>query len=119
MVAELTFPMNQEDILAKMDWVNTYAYTEIHMFVTLRVLKKSFGPIISSIKRFTKAMNVLSDYRTSVDQPVISRITKAWSRRFKVYRETRSVFLQLIKNMNLRQEQLCYQIMADLIAIAR
>ena len=42
MVAELTFPMNQEDILAKMDWVNTYAYTEIHMFVTLRVLKTKF-----------------------------------------------------------------------------
>ena len=70
----------------------------------------------------TKVMNALSDYSTSVDQPVISRITKAWSRRLKVFKETRSVFHQLIKNMNLRQEQLCYQmsqIMADLIAIAR
>ena len=67
-------------------------------------------------------MNALSDYSTSVDKPVTSRITKVWSRRFKVYRETRSVFHQLIKNMNLRREQMWYQvsqIMAGLIAIAR
>ena len=66
---------------------------------------------LSYNKRFTKAMNALSTYHSAhVDQPAASRITAAltesWFRRFQLYRKTRKVFHKLLKNMNLRREQL-------------
>ena len=66
---------------------------------------------LSCNKRFTKAMNALSAFHSAYgDQPAVSRITAAltesWLRRFQLYRKTRRVLHKLLKNMNLRREQL-------------
>ena len=66
---------------------------------------------LSYNKRFTKAMNALSAYHSAnVDQPAASRITgvltESWLKRLQLYRKTRRVFHVVLKNMNLRREQL-------------
>ena len=73
--------------------------------------RKTMNTFMSYNKRFTRAMRSLEAFHNAyADHPVINKLTEilteSWSRRFHLYRETRSIYHEMQKNMNVRQEQL-------------
>ena len=60
---------------------------------------------LSFNKRFTKAMDALTSYHSTIDgSRMVEKCVESWSQRFQVFRRTRRDFHQLLKVIKRRRE---------------